>query len=99
MTDQEKPELVESQPIPPGVRNNFQTLLHAAANDDLCALAAVRIADNKPVTLLCAVSRREDRSMDMVPLAMMLDDENPYEAYRPCTAEVEEENGDGASAG
>lgn len=76
-------EPVRPPPIREATRTNFNTLLAAARHGDLCSVSAMRIADNSPVTLVCAVNRVVEKGeFELVPLACMLEDENPYEKYR-----------------
>lgn len=64
-----------------GEKANFEMLKRAADNGDLAIVSAVREADTQRVALLCAVSW-EGGAYSFAPLAMLLPDDNPYEAYR-----------------
>lgn len=68
--------------IPDGYKSNFNTLQRTFSNGDA---ALVECTDNRtgaPVFTVCAVQRREDGSIEMVPLAKLFDG-NPYEELNP----------------
>ena len=67
-------------PLLPGYHRNFNTLLLAADNADLCLVSATRRADQKPVALVCARQRNEDETFTPVPLAVMCEG-NPFEDF------------------
>jgi len=69
--------------IPKYDRENFNTLLRAAKGNNLCLMEATRKSDGKQVSLICAVNV-VDEKYEMVPLAVMVDD-NPYEIFAPPT--------------
>lgn len=71
-------------PIESPQRKNFNTLVKAAKNDQLCLLSAYDSSTDLPVTLLCAVNivGGIEASNELVPLAVQCQD-NPYERYRP----------------
>ena len=68
--------------IAPGYKDNFQTILKAAKNDDLCLLECTDAATGKPVMVICAVMRNSDDSLQLAPFAKMFDG-NPYEEVIP----------------
>jgi hypothetical protein len=68
--------------IPVGYKDNFQTILKAAKNDDLCLLECTDAATGKPVMVICAVMRNSDDSLQLAPFAKMFDG-NPYEEVIP----------------
>lgn len=61
--------------------NNFQTILAAARNDDLCIVSCTDKHTGKPVTVLCATAHK-DGMIDLVPMARFFDS-NPYECLIP----------------
>jgi len=68
--------------IAPGYKENFQTLLTAAKDDNLCLLECTDVATGKPVMVICAVMRLGDGSMQLAPFAKLFDG-NPYEELIP----------------
>ena len=81
--------------IPPkltlGYKANFKVLKSAAANGDLAIVSAIRKVDQKPVALLCATQRNADKTVSMIPLAVMCEG-NPFEDFEdPTVLEPEKE--------
>ena len=72
---------MNAPPLPPGHKANFKTLQQAFEAGDICLLSAIRIADQKPVALICALNHEGDDFMP-VPLAELVNG-NPYELYEP----------------
>lgn len=74
---------------PPKLRKgdlaNFKTIQLAQNRGDLALVSAIRKADQKPVALVCAVSRMEDGSICPSPLAVMIEG-NPFELFEDPTA-------------
>ena len=66
----------------PGYRKNFNTMLRAAKADDLCLMSAIRNSDGAPVALICAAQRNDDKSISLIPFAVMIEG-NPYDLYTP----------------
>lgn len=67
-----------------GYKANFKTLLTAANSGDLALVSAIRIADNQPVALVCAMQRNPDETLTPIPLAVMVEG-NPFELFRDPT--------------
>lgn len=65
-------------------KTNFETLLEAAHNGDVCLMSCVDRRTGGMVPVLCAVSRLEDGSVEMIPLGTLFT-ENPYEILDPPT--------------
>lgn len=68
-------------------QRNFQTLLDAAKNGDLCLMECTDAETGRPVMTVCAVNVVQDPTMSepqyqMVPIAKMFDG-NPYEEVMP----------------
>ncbi|MGA2069488.1 MAG: DUF6117 family protein [Thermoguttaceae bacterium] len=70
-------EPLKPPPLLAGYRQNFDTLLRAADNADLCLVSAIRRVDRKPVALVCARQRNQDETFTPVPLAVLCEG-NPY---------------------
>lgn len=68
--------------IAQGYKNNFETLLLAARNKDLCLLECTDAKTGVPVITVCAVGRDDDGQFVMSPLAKLFDG-NPYEELVP----------------
>ena len=68
--------------IAKGHQKNFETLLKAAANDDLCLLECTDDATGKSVIAICAVNHLPDGGVEMLPIAKMFDG-NPFKELRP----------------
>lgn len=66
---------------------NFETLLAAARNGDLCLVSAIRKADQANVALICAVNR-DSNFVEPVPLAVMVEG-NPFELFEDPTGGAE----------
>jgi hypothetical protein len=69
-------------PIPEGHRHNLETIKAAAQNEDLALLAAFDQVTGQPVTLLVAITDTPEE-YNLVPLAQMFGDFNPYERFTP----------------
>ena len=67
--------------IPEHVRQNFQTLLNAAANDDVALLECTDKQTGEPVYTIVAVTHDGDEYI-LAPFAKMFDG-NPYEELNP----------------
>jgi hypothetical protein len=67
-----------------GDRTNFNSLLKAATNHDLALVSAIRKTDQKPVALVCAMSKNDDGMITPVPFAVMVED-NPFEMFEDPT--------------
>lgn len=74
--------------IAPGYKTNFETLISAAKNDDLCLLECQDAVTGKPVITVCAVMRDTDGTIQLAPFAKMFDGD-PYEELIPPTTEAD----------
>lgn len=63
-------------------RNNFETLLRAAANKDLALMECHDAKTRRPVYTVCAMQREKNGDVSAVPLAKLFDG-NPYEELLP----------------
>ena len=63
---------------------NFQTLLDAAINADLCLMECSYADSTELCNVICAVHQQKDGSFEFVPLAKLFDG-NPYEEIIPPT--------------
>jgi hypothetical protein len=70
----------------PGYRDNYNTLLRAAANKDLALMACTDRTTGKDVAVLCAVQPGGEGTLEFVPLAKLFDG-NPYDELLPPGAE------------
>lgn len=75
----------EKMPITSGDKENFNTLLRAASNNDLCILQTKRKAGKseaigEEVILICAVNTEGDNVVGLVPLASLMRG-NPFETF------------------
>lgn len=73
-------------------QHNFETLLRAADNGDLCLLECTDWATGKPVMAVCAVQQDDDELM-FVPIAKLFDG-NPYKEIAPPSTDVLKEIAD-----
>lgn len=67
--------------IQDGYKQNFQTLLDAAVNGDLCLMECTD-QEGRPVIAICAHYVDEEGMHNMVPLAKMFDGD-PYSELNP----------------
>lgn len=72
-----------SKPLRQADKENFQTLLQAAANGGLALISTTRNSDGKQVALVCAMSY-ENGAYYPAPLAVMVEG-NPYEDFEDPT--------------
>lgn len=72
--------------IPQYLLMNFQSLVRAAKADDIALLDCTDAKTGAVVVALCAVNRRRDGEIDIVPIARMIDG-NPYEELVPPSLE------------
>ena len=63
-------------------KTNFQTMLMAAENADLCLMECTDATTGKPVIAICMVNCTKDGEYEMMPVAKMFDG-NPYEELVP----------------
>ena len=70
-------------------QHNFETLLRAADNGDLCLLECTDWATGKPVMAVCAVQQDDDELM-FVPIAKLFDGDPYKEIAPPSTDELKE---------
>jgi len=68
--------------IPEGINKNYQTILSAVKHKRLCVMEVFDSTEQKTKTALCAVNVLDDGEYEMIPLAIMID-EDPYERYMP----------------
>jgi len=64
---------------------NFETLLEAAENGDLCVMQVRRRSDGKEIAAVCAVNHGTEGAEDefaFIPLATMVEG-NPFELFDP----------------
>ena len=81
------PQTLKPPKLHKGYKDNFQTLLKAADNDDLCLISAIRKSDRKPVALVCAMNIEQGDGEPMfcpVPLAVLCEG-NPFEDFEDPT--------------
>jgi len=78
----------QTVPIPPGHRHNLETIKTAAINGDLGLLAAYDNQTGEKVTLLIAIHHTEEE-YNLVPLAQMFGDFNPYRRFQPPVIEAD----------
>jgi hypothetical protein len=67
-----------------GDQANFTSLLKAATYRDLALVSAIRKTDQKPVALVCAMSRNDNGTITPVPFAVMVEG-NPFELFEDPT--------------
>jgi len=68
--------------IPEGYTNNFNTLLSAVRDNNVCIMECKDIATDKMIIVICAVQPAENGEIEMVPFAKMFDG-NPYDEVKP----------------
>lgn len=68
--------------IPQDVKQNFGALANAFKSGDVCIMECLDTETGKPVVLICAMEIDGERGVDMVPIAVMIED-NPYARYAP----------------
>ena len=68
--------------ISPGHKQNFNTLRKAFRNGHAALMECQLVATGEPVAAICAANKHADGSIEMVPFAMMFQD-NPYELLNP----------------
>lgn len=71
-------------PLPKYQRDNFNQVLRAAKNGHLALVSAIRVRDNQPVALICAMQTNPDESITPVPFAELIEG-NPFELYHDPT--------------
>jgi len=64
--------------IPEGYKHNFETMMRASENGDLCLAQCRSRKTGEDVFVVCATFMNEDNEVQLVPLAKMFDG-NPYE--------------------
>lgn len=64
--------------IPEGHKNNFDTMMLAAQNGDLCLAQCADKKTGNMVLVICATFEHEDGDIQMVPMARMFESD-PYE--------------------
>ena len=78
--------------IPEGYKNNFETLLRAARNEDLALVECTNKQTGKPAYVLAAISGAGlTNDVELVPLALLFDS-NPYETLIPPITTPGEDN-------
>lgn len=68
--------------IQDGYKQNFQTLLDAADNNDLCLIECTDAKTGQIVNVVCASYVDNDGMINMVPVAKMFDGD-PYSELNP----------------
>ena len=63
-------------------KKNFETMQRAMRNGDVCIMVCTRVDNNREKLVVCVVNRPPDGSIELAPMAEMLDGE-PYEIYKP----------------
>lgn len=71
---------MDTQPIPPGVAANFQTLLRAAAAGDLGLISCNDAKTGEPRWVIAAFARQRGGGIAMTPFGHMSGG-NPYDDY------------------
>ena len=71
-------------PLPKYQRDNFEEIRRACKNGHLALVSAIRLRDNHPVALVCAMQINADKSITPVPFAELIDG-NPFELYQDPT--------------
>lgn len=71
-------------PLAEGHKANFQTLLKAVDNDDVCLMACIDKETGETIPVICAMqySGDEKEPIEFVPIARMFLG-NPYEEVEP----------------
>lgn len=64
--------------ITKSLQKNFDTLVRACRNGDVCLIECKDAMTKKPVMTVCAVNRLKNDMIDTVPVAKLFDG-NPYE--------------------
>lgn len=72
-----------------GHKANYDTVLEAAKADRLVLFASTHKATGEHVALLCGVNYCDDGDFELIPLARMLNDDNPFEAYESVDESLE----------
>jgi hypothetical protein len=72
--------------ILPGYITNFETLKKAHDDGNLALVSSIRKADQKPVALVCAMSR-DGGSVSIIPLAVMIEGD-PFRLFENPTSKV-----------
>lgn len=66
--------------IPKGYRDNFKTLLRAAADDSLALVESTDVASGEPRFLVCAIGRGNAGEYLITPFGHLCNG-NPFEEY------------------
>lgn len=76
--------------IPESTSKNFETLVKAVKNGDVCIMRArLRNSPDKYVTLVCSIQCEDGDEISMIPFAVMTgEDGNPFEQYIPAPDEM-----------
>ena len=77
-------------PLLEGYKQNFETLKRVARNNDLALVSAIRKADQKPVALVCGMSRLGNGDLMPVPFAVMVEGD-PFELFEDPTVGLPDE--------
>jgi hypothetical protein len=70
--------------IPIGYRANFDTMIQAACDGQICLAECLEKKTGKNVYAVCAVNRHDDGTFELVPMAKLFDC-NPYDELVPPT--------------
>lgn len=68
--------------IEPAYRKNFETLMTAFQNQDVCLADCRDRETGQPRRVVCARQQEQDGQVSLVPLALLFDS-NPYEILDP----------------
>lgn len=77
-------EVKQPGPIPDHDRKNFNTMVRAHDEGCLALVSAIRVADRKQVSLVCAMQTNEDGTISPIPFAVMVEG-NPFELFEDPT--------------
>jgi rRNA-processing protein FCF1 len=84
-----KIEAPNTQPLTKEQIRNFDLLVKAIKEGDICLMSAVRKSDRTPVAVMCAVNYpiATNDDYELIPLAVMIDG-NVNDQYEPPTTDV-----------
>jgi len=74
-------------PISQGARKNFNTLLLAASNSDLCLVQCSKADTGEPIAVICAINKHSNGIIEFIPLAKQFDG-SPYDEINPPTVDA-----------
>lgn len=71
-----------SPALAPGHVANFNTMLQAARNKDLCLIQCTDAKTGEPVATICMINQDAEGNVEFAPVARMFNT-NPYEELLP----------------